>query len=706
MLLMRTGADAAGERMRALAESMRLFAATTSDYPKLLQTICDRVTYHLGGVCTLALLSDDGVWILPAVVAAHDAHVAALVSEAFSAAPIRFDETGVAMSTIRTGKPAVVAHATPERMAQAVASRFAPLVLRVGVRGLLSVPLHIQGKNTGALTLYRYEDDSPPFDADDVTLAQSLSDHASLALSNARLVDSLRRELAERRRAEEEAKTFIALVQNSNDFIAMADFGGRVLFVNRAGRRLVGLGPDVDVRSLTMADFHTNEGLPRAELLRQRGSWQGEGVLRHFETGEPIPTRMSSFIARDMQGEPLCFATIQHDLRATKQLESQLQHARRLEAVGLLAGGVAHDFNNLLTVILSCTSMLAESLPQGAGGRAEVEAIDTAAQRAALLTRQLLAFGRRQVLQPNILSLNDVVARMQPIVRHVLAEDIELRVQLDPALSTITGDASQIEQVVLNLIMNARDAMPHGGRITIATTNIEVPADDARVASGDLRTGRHAALSVTDTGIGMDDATKARVFEPFFTTKEAARGSGLGLASAFGIVKQSGGDIAVESAPGRGSTFRICFPRAGDDAVTPAARPAACSEVVVHGAETILLVEDDASVRAVLGETLRRAGYRVLEASGPETALSLNEQRTRDVDLIVSDVIMPVMSGPELVKRLATRLTRARVLYVSGYTDEALGQRGVLEPGVELLRKPFVPSELLRRVRNVIDATM
>lgn len=380
---------------------------------------------------------------------------------------------------------------------------------------------------------------------------------AALALSNAQFVESLHRDLEERWRAETQAKHFVALVQHSSDFIAMAELGGRVLFINDAGRRLLGLDLDLDLSQLRLTDFHTDEGMKRAAVIQAQGHWQGEGHLRHSKTGELIETSINSFLLKSPGGEPFGYATVQRDIRERKKLEAHLRHAQRMEAVGRLAGGIAHDFNNVLSVVLGCSALLLDDPSLDAATRSALDDIQTAAQGGARLTRQLLAFSRQQVLEPRVVDLNDVLSGIEKMTRRLLGRAIELRVLACENLGKVKIDVGQIEQVVLNLVLNARDAMPRGGVLTIATSN----ESTERGEPGGVK------LVVSDTGTGMDEGTRQHLFEPFFTTK--SKGTGLGLATVFGIVEQSGGSISVSSEMGRGTTFSILLPRC--DVAAPAA---------------------------------------------------------------------------------------------------------------------------------------
>ena len=385
---------------------------------------------------------------------------------------------------------------------------------------------------------------------------------------------------------------------------------------------------------------------------------------------------------------------------ALRRSEEQLRQSQKLEAIGRLAGGVAHDFNNLLTVILSYSDMLIEDPDAPASQRPLIEEIRRAGLSAADLTRQLLAFSRQQVLDPRILDLNLVLVEVANMLTRVLGEDIETRMTLAPDLGRVRVDRGQVEQIVMNLAVNARDAMPKGGLLRLETRNVEL--DEAQTDGREgVEPGPYVLLAVSDTGVGMDPATQARAFEPFFTTKERGKGTGLGLSTVFGIVKQSGGDIGLYSEPGTGSTFRIYFPRVEGqvEGEAPDARPD-----LVGGNETVLLVEDDHQVRHVARGALAKAGYRVLEAPGPREALDIAERHPSGIDLLLTDVIMPGMNGRQVADQVLARRPSIRVLFMSGYTDDVILHHGVLAPGVAFIQKPLTPEALTRKVREVLNA--
>ena len=387
-------------------------------------------------------------------------------------------------------------------------------------------------------------------------------------------------------------------------------------------------------------------------------------------------------------------AAVRHDRR---RLEQQLLASQRLEAVGRLAGGVAHDFNNVLTAVLGSTELLLLDTPPGAANREELEIIREAATHAQDLIRQLLAFSSRQALKPVVLDVNHLVKNVGKMLRRLIGENIELTTEPAPDVDSVCADPGQLEQVLVNLVVNARDAMPQGGRLTIATSNLAVAAGAVPVPPG-----RYVVLRVTDTGTGMDAATVERAFEPFFTTKPRGKGSGLGLATVYGIVRQSGGHIEVESMPGAGTTFRIYLPRVEDVAEQGAASTAAAP---ARGAETVLVVEDDERVRALARKALEQAGYRVLVAAGGKEALAAAEGHDGPIDLLMTDVVMPEMNGRTLTRRLTQRHPDLKVLYMSGYSDEDIAQHGVFETGTAFIKKPFTPSVLTKKLREVLDET-
>jgi PAS domain S-box-containing protein len=472
------------------------------------------------------------------------------------------------------------------------------------------------------------------------------------------------------------------------------------LAVNEAALQRYGYSRQEFLR-ITMQDVLLPEDVPSflEELACNPDRLSFSGVQRHRRKDGAI---MHVEVARhglEFGGRPakICMA---YDVSEKKKLEEQLRQSQKMEAVGRLAGGIAHDFNNLLAVIIGYSELLSDSLRPDNALEKKVQEIKKASERAAALTRQLLAFSRKQVLEPRVLDLNALLADLSKLLRRVIGEDIELVTRLGPGLGSVKADPSQLEQVIMNLVVNARDAMPKGGKLTLETTNAEFDGNDARSHPG-LAPGRYAMLAVSDTGVGMDAQTQARLFEPFFTTKEVGKGTGLGLATVYGIVQQSGGAIHVSSELRRGSTFKISLP-----CVSAAAASAPAEQSLpAGGTETILLVEDAEGVRELARESLERRGYAVLPAGTPAEALETVERHPLPIHLLLTDVVLPGRSGRELASRLVSLHPEMKVLYMSGYTDDAIVRHGVLEDSVAFLQKPFSLVALARKVREVLDTS-
>jgi two-component system cell cycle sensor histidine kinase/response regulator CckA len=386
--------------------------------------------------------------------------------------------------------------------------------------------------------------------------------------------------------------------------------------------------------------------------------------------------------------------------RAKAHLEEELRQAQKIESVGRLAGGIAHDFNNLLTAINGYADLMLDELPPGDRWRASITEIRRAGERAAELTGQLLAFSRRQLLQPRVIDLNALIADSTKMLGRLLGEDIELITMLDSRLGHVTADAGQVHQIVLNLALNARDAMPQGGKLILETQNVAFEEDLAQQHPS-ITPGSYVMLAVSDNGCGMDQETLSHIFEPFFTTKEPTKGTGLGLSTVYGIVKQSGGSIFVYSEPGNGATFKIYLPRI-DQPVSRSREQGAESETL-RGSETVLVVEDEEVVRKLIDQALRKYGYEVLEAASGAEALQVCEAHRTRIPLMITDVVMPQMSGRELAARLRDRHPETRVLYMSGYTDDAVVRHGLLDASMSFLQKPFTPGVLVRKVREALD---
>ncbi len=472
----------------------------------------------------------------------------------------------------------------------------------------------------------------------------------------------------------------------------------RFLEINEAALKLYGYTRS-EFLALRIEDLQLPEETPRVLEAVQHPQTALQPVeCRHrLKNGNLVDIEISTHdIPYGRQHKAVLVVMI--NVTGRKQLEAQLLQSQKMEAVGMLAGGIAHDFNNLLTIISGYSQLLLSSLPPSDRNRSAVEQILKAGERAAALTRQLLAFSRRQTAQLKVLDLNLLVGSMAVMLRRLIGEDIDLRLELGSDLGQVSADPGQIEQVIMNLAVNSRDAMPKGGTLTIHTGNVDLDENYTGTHTR-VKAGSYVMLSVSDTGVGMDDQTRSRLFEPFFTTKQQGRGTGLGLSIVFGIVRQAGGNVEVTSEPGVGTMVKIYLPRKAPQAVTAETEaPAARTE---RGTETILLVEDEEMVRKLVRETLEQEGYQILEAAGPGQAWKICAEYERPIQLMITDMVMPKESGRALAARLATIRPDMKVLYMSGYTDtEAFGAGGT--PPDEFLQKPFTPTALVNKVRSVL----
>jgi PAS domain S-box-containing protein len=479
---------------------------------------------------------------------------------------------------------------------------------------------------------------------------------------------------------------------------------GRVLMANPALLRMLGYDSWQELASRNLEGEAFEAGYPRSafrEQIEREGEARGLEAGWKGRDGSVVFVRESARAFRADDGRVLYYDCIVEDVTERRRLEEQLRQAQKMEAVGRLAGGVAHDFNNLLTIIIGYSDRLSEKLSACDGMRRPLEEIKKAADRAASLTRQLLAFSRKQMLQPQLLDLNSLLTNVDEMLRRMIGEDIELVTHVPSGLGRVKADRGQIEQVIMNLAVNARDAMPQGGQLTLEAANVELDSSYASSHESVLP-GHYVMIAMSDTGIGMDAETQAHIFEPFFTTKGQGKGTGLGLATTYGIVRQSEGHIWVHSEPGKGTTFKVYLPRI-DQAVEVIAPPNVPADELSRGCETILLVEDEEAVCSLIRGVLESRGYEVLEAKGAHEALEIGERRKKHINLLLTDVVMPQMSGRELAEHLAPLRPETKVLYMSGYTDHAVVQHGRLDPGTNFLQKPFTPDGLARKVREVLD---
>jgi len=557
----------------------------------------------------------------------------------------------------------------------------------------LGVPLKAGNSTFGVLAVQSYSG-SARFSDKDKEILQFVSQQLASAIENKRNEEALRRSEARYR----------SLVQSAVYGIYRSSLEGRFFDVNPALMTMLGYDSAEEVLAL---DPKSDVFLDPSEQARVMGEFQRGARLDNVEVrwkrkdGSAITVRLSGRVVNSPEETAEVVEIIAEDITERRVLENQFRQAQKMEAVGRLAGGVAHDFNNLLMVISGYTEVLREHTRKSNPMYPKIEAIHQATDRATTLTRQLLAFSRKQLLELKVVDLNVIVEDMERLLRPLIGENIELQTQLTPGLGRTRADAGQIEQVIMNLVVNSKDAMPNGGKITIQSGNAELKHDDLRREYSYINPGEYVVLSVSDTGHGMDKETQLRIFEPFFTTKEKGKGTGLGLSTVYGIIKQSGGYVLVESEVRRGTTFRIYLPRV-EDALEPVNSTGA-SSTQNGGSETVLLVEDEESVRQLVRETLESKGYKVLEADHGEAALDIVSGHAGKIHMLITDVVMPGMSGRDLSAKLCASYPQTKVLYLSGYTEDAIAHEGVLDSGTAFLQKPFTLQMLARKVREVLD---
>lgn len=517
------------------------------------------------------------------------------------------------------------------------------------------------------------------------------------------------RDITERKRAEEEIRQSQQKLRIHFEHTPLAvvewDLDFRVAAWNPSAERIFGYSRQeaLGQRATFIVPPQQRQQVDQVwqALVKQQGGTRNanDNVTKD---GRTISCEWYNTPLVDETGRVLGVASLVHDVTERVALEERLRQSQKMEAVGRLAGGVAHDFNNLLTVILGYSQIVADGVPPGSRLAESTAQIKSAADRAAGITRQLLAFSRKTVLSPRIINLNDVVLNLDSLLRRLIGEDIEVLTALENEVGSVKADPGQIEQVLMNLALNARDAMPHGGKLTLETSNVTLDGAYAREHLP-VEAGRYVMLAVSDTGEGMSEETQARIFEPFYTTKEVGKGTGLGLSMVYGIVKQSGGHIWVYSEPNCGTTFKIYFPRV--DEAAELVRGDRRSSEVQRGTETILLVEDDEQLRQLSSSVLEHCGYNVLVATNPEEGLAICRANSKEIRLLVTDVIMPRMNGRQLAEQVQKLHPEIKVLYISGYTNNAIVHYGVLDPGLWFLPKPFTLSALVAKVREVLDAT-
>ncbi|HKW87315.1 MAG TPA: PAS domain S-box protein [Candidatus Acidoferrales bacterium] len=553
----------------------------------------------------------------------------------------------------------------------------------------LGVPLRTPSATIGVLVVQHYEDEHA-YTQRDLEFLSSVGGQIALAIERKRAESALRESEARLRLLIEQLPAVLWTVDKN------------LRFTSSVGAGLARLGlKQHEIVGISLQEYFQTDDRSFVPIAAHRRALAGESMTFRAEWGGGSYTCHAEPL-RNAEGEILGAIGMALDITDRKQLEAQLRQAQKMEAVGRLAGGIAHDFNNLLMVIQGYTELLMERLGSVHPLRRNAEQIHDASQRAASLTRQLLAFSRKQMLAPQVMSICSVVTDMEKILRRLIGEDVELTIKNAENIWPVKADRSQVEQVILNLAVNSRDAMPKGGKLTIETVNIEIDASYTRT-NPVVEPGEYVMMAVSDTGYGMDVETQAHIFEPFFTTKEKGKGTGLGLATVYGIVKQSGGYIWVYSEVGKGTTFKVYLPHVNE--IAAAAQAKAEPKAPRHGTETILLVEDEKGVRELAREYLEQAGYTVLQAENAQQALKIAETHRGPIDLLFTDVVMGGMSGRHLATEMQKTRPAIKVLYMSGYTDEAIVNHGMLERDVSLLQKPFTLNSLALKVRETLEAS-
>jgi PAS domain S-box-containing protein len=598
---------------------------------------------------------------------------------------------GMTVTAITTGRPVAIADPRTDPMFTTLRTD----VEKRGYESAVALPLVVEGRAIGALTVYANTVNS--FGAIEVELLQHLAEDMSFKL------EVIGREET-RRAAEAERDRLAAVVEQAGESVLITDRDGGIVYANPAFTHITGYQP-AEVLS-RRPDFLGGEeqslhsaAAVEGAILRGE-SWAGQSRFRR-EDGTERDMDLSVNPRRDDSGQVIGTIVIGRDVSRERSLEAQLMQSQKLEAIGRLAGGIAHDFNNLLTAISGYAQILEAQFDSGDPRADDVAEIKRAAARATQLTAQLLAFSRRQILQPSPLDPQSVVTGIAPMLHRLIGEDVEVVVRARPGLGPVLADPSQLDQVLVNLALNARDAMPTGGRLEIEVDEVSLDEEFAAAHLG-AQPGPHVVFRVKDSGTGMTQDVLAHAFEPFFTTKGLGQGTGLGLSTVLGIIEQSNGYVDVESEPGAGTTAILYLPKTSLPAEATAAEPESKPEV--RGTGTVLIVEDEGAVRALLRRILERGGYRVLAAATAEEALDVEAAHNGPIDLLFTDVILPGMSGRTLVERLAVRRPAMRVLYASGYNEDIVATRGVLEEGISYLAKPYSSDDVLRRLAELIGA--
>ncbi|HEX5386954.1 MAG TPA: PAS domain-containing protein [Gemmatimonadales bacterium] len=690
---------------RLLADTSRLLDGSRE--PEAALAAVARATIPaLADFTILDVFDDDGRLERLQLAHAEPAVEARLAADARTCTPDPAWDDHPIVQVLRTGAPLLMPDLSESEVA-ALGRREcdAAFLAALAPRSLMVVPLRAHGQSIGKLT-FGYSASGRRHTPEDLALAEEVAGRAALAAENARLFQAAQREVRRRTEAESTASRWAFIFERAAWGVSIASPDAqRIEAVNPAFARLHGYASS-ELQGRPLADLvaphRRAECATQMARAREQGHqiWESEH-LRHDGSGFPVLVDVAAIRGG---GELLCLAATVQDLTERKRAEEQVRQAQKMDAVGRLAGGVAHDFNNMLMIILGFCDLLVESLDRDDARRADALEIRKAADRASALTRQLLTLGHPQILKRQVMNLNEVIRELDPMLRPLIREDIRLVESLSAGLGGVAADRGQLEQIVMNLALNARDAMAHGGRLTIETINVDLPEGYAYRHIGiDIPAGPYVMLVVSDTGRGIDPRVKARLFEPFFTTKTSGRNTGLGLATVYSIVTQTGGYVWVDSEPGEGAAFKICLPRiepASDAAepVTPECRP------IRGGAECLLVVEDEDAVRSLAGRVLAGLGYLVLEAANGREALEIAREYPGSIDLLVTDVVMPEMGGLDLIDALLALRPGIGVVVMSGYMEPDHARGTLRDAGIPFLPKPFSPDGLSRQVRDVLDA--
>jgi PAS domain S-box-containing protein len=652
----------------------------SSEPEQFLQITCRELAQAFDLSRTMALLLNADKSEATVVVDVKAPNLPELVNRSL---PIRPD------SPLQTMLREKVPLAIPDVAGESTLARVYPLLPELDPASLLLLPLIVEGDVMGLLAIGGHQ--GQHFSPSQIELGQRVAEQVGATLSRLEL--------------QRQRDQLSAVIEQMAESVVISDKQGQIIYVNPAFEQLTGYSraEAVGCNPRILKSGRQPDGLYQElwQTISTGRIWYGQFVNKKkdgsFFTEEATITPI-----RDKQGQVVNYVAVKRDVTRELQLEEQYHQSQKMEAIGLLAGGIAHDFNNLLTAINGFAELMQLKLAPDSPGQELAGKILRAGHRAADLVRQLLAFSRRQIVEPRVVDLNALVGDVEKILGRLIGEHIRFETILAADLGLIQADPNQLEQIILNLVVNARDAMPDGGHLTIETANVVLDADDM-AKHFELEPGEYVMLTVSDTGCGMSDDVKARIFEPFFTTKEMGKGTGLGLATVFGIVKQNKGYIWVYSEARQGTSFKIYLPRVAQASLRPSHphRP----EPLPRGSETILLVEDEQTVRELAAEMLRGQGYQVLEAKDGFEALGLADELNGDLNLLVTDVIMPKMNGRELADKIAETQPNLKILFVSGYTDEMIARHGVLEAGVEFIQKPFTSASLANKVHQLLTGT-